>query len=114
MSSLSTVTIEWPPLAVTRVSPRAAPSPSTAKTKKKKLRSWLWFHHFMANKWGQNGNSETLFSWAPKLEDRRRRGRQRMGWLDGTFSSMDMSVRWLRTGKPGMLQSMGSQRVGHN
>ena len=26
----------------------------------------IWFHHFMANRWGNNGNSETLFSWAPK------------------------------------------------
>ena len=23
-------------------------------------------HRFMANRWGNNGNSETLFSWAPK------------------------------------------------
>ena len=23
-------------------------------------------HHFVANRWGNNGNSETLFSWAPK------------------------------------------------
>ena len=23
-------------------------------------------HHFMANRWRNNGNSETLFSWAPK------------------------------------------------
>jgi len=23
-------------------------------------------HHFMANRWGNSGNSETLFSWAPK------------------------------------------------
>ena len=23
-------------------------------------------HPFMANRWGNNGNSETLFSWAPK------------------------------------------------
>ena len=22
--------------------------------------------HFMANRWGNNGNSERLFSWAPK------------------------------------------------
>ena len=49
-----------------------------------------------------------------KLEGRRRRGQQRMRWLDGTFNSMNMSVRWLRTGKPGVLQSMGSQRVGYN
>ena len=24
------------------------------------------FHHFMANRWGNNGNSERLFFWAPK------------------------------------------------
>ena len=23
-------------------------------------------HHFMANRWRKNGNSERLFSWAPK------------------------------------------------
>ena len=23
-------------------------------------------HHFMAKRWGKNGNSEILFSWAPK------------------------------------------------
>ena len=27
-----------------------------------------------------------------KIEGRRRRGRQRMGWLDGTTNSMDMSL----------------------
>ena len=26
----------------------------------------FWSHHFMANRWGNNGNRETLFSWAPK------------------------------------------------
>ena len=25
-----------------------------------------WSHHFMANRWGNNGNSDRLFSWAPK------------------------------------------------
>ena len=23
-------------------------------------------HHFMTNRWGNNGNSDNLFSWAPK------------------------------------------------
>ena len=34
--------------------------------------------------------------------------------VDGITGSMDMSLGKLWTGRPGMLQSMGSQRVGHD
>ena len=49
---------------------------------------------------------------------RRRRGQQRMRWLDGITDSMDWvwanSGNWWWTGRPGVLRFMGSQRVGHN
>ena len=64
-----------------------------------------------------------------KIEGRRRRGRERVGWLDGITDSMDMSLSklwelvmdreaWhtavLDPKELGSLQSLGSQRVRHD
>ena len=49
-----------------------------------------------------------------KFEGRQGRGQQQMRWSDGITSPMSKLLELLWTVKPGVLQFMGLQRVGHD
>ena len=72
-----------------------------------------YFGHLM---WRVNSLEKTLI--LGKTEDRRRRGWQRMKWLESITASIDMRLsklrRWWRTEKHGVLQSLESLRVRHD
>ena len=73
-----------------------------------------YFGHLM---WRADSLEKTLM--LGKIEGRRRRGWQRMRWLDGITDTQRTWVwvnsgSWWWTGRPGVLRFMGSQRVGPN
>ena len=82
--------------------------------------SWEWLmlklnlQYFGCLMWRADSLEKTLM--LRKIEGYRRREWQRMSWLYRIPNSMDMSKLWetvkqQRLGKPGVLQSMGLQRV---
>ena len=82
---------------------------SEGQTLKLKLQ---YFGHLMLR---TNSLEKTLM--LGKIEGGKRRGWQRMRWLDGMTWWIWVWVgsrSWWWTGKPGVLKSMGSQRVGHD
>ena len=71
-----------------------------------------YFDHLM---WRIDSLEKTLM--LGKIEGRRRRGGQKMRWLDGITDSMEWvwanPGSWWWTRKPGVLQSVRLQGVGH-
>ena len=53
-----------------------------------------------------------------KIKGRRKRGQQRIRWLDGIIYSIDMSLsklqKMMKNRKAWRVAAMGSQRVRHN
>ena len=72
-----------------------------------------YFGHLM-----RTGNSLEMSLMLGKTKGRKRKGHQRIRWLDSVTDAVNINLGKLqekvRTGRPGVLQSMASQRVGHD
>ena len=72
-----------------------------------------YFGHLM-----QTANSLAKSLMLGEIESRRRRGSQRVRWLEGITNAVDINLgklwEMVRDRGPGVLQSMGTQRVRHD
>ena len=78
----------------------------------------LKFQYFGHLRWRTDKDPLEKILMLGKIEGRRRKGQQRIKWLDSITYSMNMSLSkpgicWW-TWRPGVLQSIGSQKVGHD
>ena len=75
----------------------------------------LKLQYFGYPMWRADSFEKTLM--LGKIEGRRRRGQQRMRWLDGITTQWIWvwlnSRSWWWTGRPGVIQFTGLQRIGH-
>ena len=75
------------------------------------LKLKLWYFHAKSQLTGKDPDAGK--DWGQEEKEQ-----QRIRWLDGIIDSMDMSLSQLqeivKNRKPGVLQSVGSQRVGHD
>ena len=77
---------------------------------------WSWNSNTLANSCNEPDSLEKILM-PGKTDGRKKREWQRMRWLDGITDWTWVwanSRSWWWTGWPGMLHSMGSQRVRHN
>ena len=79
--------------------------------------SWSWSSNTLVTKWEELTNWKRPWCWARLKAEGEGNNRGWDGWMASPTRwtwVCASSRRWWRTGRPGVLQSMGSQRAGHD